>query len=56
MHYADLLHAIRAACDLTDETEMYIFGSQAILGQFPDAPDALRQSIEVDMAPKEAPR
>ncbi|NUO63693.1 MAG: hypothetical protein HOQ11_02315 [Gemmatimonadaceae bacterium] len=50
----ELEHAIRAACDLTDETEMIVFGSQAILGQHPDAPDELRQSAEADMAPKHA--
>ena len=31
-----------------------VFGSQAILGQFPDAPSALRQSAEADIAPKHA--
>ena len=50
----ELEHAIRAACDLADETEVIVFGSQAILGQFPDAPDALRQSAEADIAPKHA--
>ena len=50
----ELEHAIRAACDLTGETEVIVFGSQAILGQYPDAPDALRQSAEADMAPKHA--
>jgi len=50
----ELEHAIRAACDLTDETEMIVFGSQAILGQYPDAPEPLRQSAEADMAPKHA--
>jgi hypothetical protein len=50
----ELEHAIRAACDLTEETEMIVFGSQAILGQYPDAPDELRQSAEADMAPKHA--
>jgi hypothetical protein len=48
----ELEHAIRAACDLTEETEVIIFGSQAILGQYPDAPEALRQSAEADMMPK----
>ncbi|MEO8945357.1 MAG: DUF6036 family nucleotidyltransferase [Gemmatimonadaceae bacterium] len=33
---------------------MYVFGSQAILGQYPDAPDALRQSAEADIAPVNA--
>jgi hypothetical protein len=50
----ELEHAIRAACDLTAETEMIVFGSQAILGQYLDAPEALRQSAEADMAPKYA--
>lgn len=54
MTRAELEHAIRAACDLTDETEVIVFGSQAILGQYPDAPAALRQSAEADMAPKHA--
>lgn len=47
-----LEYAIRAACDVADDTEVYVFGSQAILGQFPDAPSALRQSLEADIAPK----
>jgi hypothetical protein len=51
----ELEHAIRAACDLTEEDEVIVFGSQAILGQFPDAPAVLRQSAEADIAPKNAP-
>lgn len=54
MTRAELEHAIRAACDLTEETEVVVFGSQAILGQYPDAPAALRQSAEADIAPKHA--
>ncbi len=50
----ELEHAIRAACDLTNDTEVIVFGSQAILGQFPDAPATLRQSAEADIAPKHA--
>lgn len=50
----ELEHAIRAACDLTNETEVIVLGSQAILGQFPDAPPELRQSAEADVAPKHA--
>jgi len=51
----ELEHAIRAACDVARETEVYVFGSQAILGQYPDAPEALRMSAEADMAPKNFP-
>ncbi len=51
----ELEHAIRAACDVADDTEVYVFGSQAILGHYPDAPAQLRQSAEVDIAPKNKP-
>ena len=47
-----LEHAIRAACEVTGDSEIWIFGSQAILGQFPNAPEELRTSIEVDVQPK----
>jgi hypothetical protein len=50
----ELEHAIRAACDVSGDDELYVFGSQAILGQYPDAPDALRQSAEADVAPVHA--
>ena len=50
-----LEHAIRAACDVAGDTELLIFGSQAILGQFPEVPAALRASIEVDLQPKNRP-
>lgn len=51
MTRAELEHAIRAACTVANDNEVYVFGSQAILGQFPDAPEALRQSAEADIAP-----
>ena len=47
-----LEHAIRAACEVSEYSEIWIFGSQAILGKFPDAPEDLRASIEVDVQPK----
>ena len=50
-----LEHAIRAACDVSKDTELWIFGSQAILGKFPNAPESLRASIEVDVQPKNRP-
>lgn len=55
MTRAELEHAIRAACDVTGDTELWIFGSQAILGPYPSAPAALRQSAECDVAPKNKP-
>lgn len=51
----ELEHAIRAACDVAEDTEVYVFGSQAILGQHPEAPAALRQSAEADITPKNRP-
>ena len=55
MRYDQLEHAIRAACDVSGDTELLIFGSQAILGSYPDAPESLRASIEVDVQPKNRP-
>jgi len=54
MTRAELEHAIRAACDVSGDDEVYVFGSQAILGQYPDAPESLRQSAEADIAPPTA--
>ena len=50
-----LEHAIRAACDVSTDTELLIFGSQAILGEYPNAAPELRTSIEVDVQPKNFP-
>ena len=47
-----LEHAIRAACEVSEDSEIWIFGWQAILGEFPNAPEELRTSIEVDVQPK----
>jgi len=56
MRRDQLEHAIRAACDVAKDTELWIFGSQAILGEFPNAPESLRTSIEVDIQPKNLPQ
>src|SRR5215467_11305491 len=55
MTFDQLEHAIRAACSVADESEVIVFGSQAILGSFPDAHSDLRQSMEADVAPKNFP-
>lgn len=55
MTYDQLEHAIRAACSVSGDSDLYIFGSQAILGEHPDAPPGLRTSIEVDVQPKNYP-
>jgi hypothetical protein len=56
MRRDQLEHAIRAACEVSKDTELWIFGSQAILGEFPNAPKSLRASIEVDVQPKNLPQ
>jgi hypothetical protein len=50
-----LEHLIRAAADIADDEELIIIGSQAILGQFPDAPRSLRISAEADLYPRNHP-
>lgn len=52
---AQLEHLIRAAADIADDDEIIVFGSQAVLGQFPDAPDELLVSTEAGLYPKNAP-
>lgn len=52
MTRGELEHAIRAACDVAGDHEIWVFGSQAILGEHPDAPPGLLQSMEVDVAPR----
>lgn len=41
MNREQLEHAIRAACTVSEDEELIVFGSQAILGQYPDAPSEL---------------
>lgn len=55
MWRSDLEHVIRAAGRITGERELVIIGSQAILGQFPDAPVAVLVSMEVDLYPLSRP-
>jgi len=50
-----LEHAIRAACEVAGDNELLIFGSQALLGEHPDAPPDLRASVEVDVQPRNRP-
>jgi hypothetical protein len=55
MTRAQLEHLIRAAADIADDDELIVVGSQAILGQFPDAPPAMRVSVEADLFPRNRP-
>jgi hypothetical protein len=49
MQRPQLEHIIRAAAGITGATEIVVIGSQAVLGQFPDAPADLLVSIEADV-------
>ncbi len=55
MNREELEHIIRAACEIAQDEELIIFGSQAVLGQFPDSPPALTVSMEADVFPKNKP-
>ncbi len=55
MTRAELEHIIRAATDIAADDELIVIGSQAVLGQFPDAPAALRVSVAADVFPKNHP-
>jgi hypothetical protein len=50
-----LEHLVRAAADIADDDEIVVIGSQAILGQFPDAPVSMRISTEADLFPLHHP-
>jgi hypothetical protein len=50
-----LEHVIRASASIAEDKEIYVFGSQSILGAIPDAPEELTVSIEADVQPKNLP-
>lgn len=53
MRRDELEHVIRAAADVAED-DIVVIGSQAVLAQYPDAPEALLRSLEVDAFPKKA--
>jgi hypothetical protein len=55
MNRAALEHILRAAAAIANERDLVVIGSQAVLGQFPEAPAALLASIEADVYPRYAP-
>jgi hypothetical protein len=50
-----LEHIIRAAGVIADTEDLIVIGSQAVLGQFPDAPAELLVSDEADVFPRADP-
>ncbi len=55
MRRREFEHAIQAAADIVKD-EIVVVGSQAVLGQFAEAPDSLLKSLEVDVFPRTDPR
>lgn len=55
MNRAELEHVIRACAAISGDDEIVIVGSQAILGQFPDAPPPMLVSNEADVYPRNKP-
>jgi hypothetical protein len=55
MKRSQLEHVIRAAGTVADDTDIVVVGSQAILGQFPEAPASLLTSMEADVYPRNLP-
>lgn len=55
MNRAALEHILRAAAAVANERDIVVIGSQAVLGQFPDAPESLLASIEADVFPRHSP-
>jgi hypothetical protein len=55
MTRAELEHIIRAAGTLADVEDLVVIGSQAVLGEFPEAPAELLVSNEADVFPLRTP-
>ena len=55
MKRSDLEHLIRAAGAIGQDSHIVVIGSQAILEQFPDAPESLVMSAEADVFPLNRP-
>ena len=55
MKRADLEHILRAPNGTTGEEHFIVIGSQSVLGKHPDAPRELRQSMELDLYPRDRP-
>jgi hypothetical protein len=53
MTRAQLEHVIRAAGTIADVDDVVVIGSQAVLGEFPDAPAELLVSNEADVFPRD---
>lgn len=55
MRRIDLEHLIRVCSEITQEYELVVVGSQAILGTYPNPPAELTVSAEADIYPLNNP-
>lgn len=55
MRRAELEHLLRVAGDIANDEGIVVIGSQSVLGQFPDAPESMRVSMEADVYPLHHP-
>jgi hypothetical protein len=55
MTRAQLEHLIRAAATIADDREIVVIGSQAVLGQFPNAPPDLVVSVAAEGPARRSP-
>jgi hypothetical protein len=55
MNRLQLEHVIRAAATISEDREVVVIGSQAILGRYPDAPEELCLSADADLYPRNHP-
>ncbi|NTB05899.1 KfrB domain-containing protein [Agrobacterium tumefaciens] len=56
MKFEHLEHLLRASGKAIGETQFFVIGSQSVLGKFPDAPQELLWSAEVDLIAKNKPK
>lgn len=52
MKKQQLDHVLRAAGEITGEKQFIIIGSQSLHGKYPDLPDEILRSFEVDLMAK----
>ena len=55
MNRLQLEHVIRAAATISEDDEIVVIGSQAILGHYPEAPEELCLSADADLYPRNRP-
>lgn len=55
MKKSQLEHVLRAAKEICHDEEFFIIGSQSLHGKYPDLPDEIMISVEVDLIAKNKP-